>query len=130
MITKWLGWDKAGLLLSVSCMIHCLATPFLPTLLGTEPVDCCCSAPDPGWTFHSVALIFVMAVALMVCVRCSCCSGWGTVLKLLVGLGLMWAPQLSADAAQWETAFTVSGALLVGWAHWNNLKGINQNQVR
>lgn len=126
LLSKWRGWDRAGILLSLGCAVHCLVAAFLPSLLGAQQ-DSCCSHSDE-WSFHSVALIFVMVIASMVCFRCCSNSGWSTLIKLVAGLSLMWAPQLSVEAAQWETAFTVSGAALVGWAHWSNLRSVCGSQ--
>ena len=121
-LSKWRSWDSAGLLLSAGCALHCLGTALLPTLLGGQPTDSCCHECSNGvWNFHSIALLFVMFVALMVCRRCCHKGGWYNQVKMLVGLALLWAPQVSPALGQWETAFTVSGALLVGWAHWANI---------
>lgn len=120
-LTRWKGWDKAGIFLSVGCAVHCFIMALLPKFLGEPQAQSCCHECNE-WSFHSVALIFVMAVAAVVCIRCFSRSGWVTLLKMAAGLALLWAPQSVPRLVEWETALTVTGAAFMFWAHWGNLR--------
>ncbi len=110
-------WDRLGIFLSLGCALHCLVMALLPSLMASQ-TDSCCHDAGEGWTFHSVALVLVLIVATLACFRCCARTN---VLKLMVGLGLLWSAQSFEVLLPYETPVTVVGAFLLGWAHWANL---------
>lgn len=106
--------DLLGQLLSVVCVVHCLATPFVVTALP--------AAASFFGGFHPVLLLAVIAVA-----------GWAFVpglrrhgergVLLVAALGIVClalAALAFEDAWAAETAISALGAALMVGAHWWN----------
>ncbi len=108
--------DLAGTVLSVLCVVHCAATPFLVTALPAM-------ASVLGG-FHPVALVFVLGVALWAFVpgyrqhqkvEVLVWAGAGLVLLGAAALFLHEQPVL-------DTGLSVLGAGSMLTAHWRNRK--------
>jgi hypothetical protein len=115
------GLDGVGLLLSAVCVIHCLATPLLVSLL-----------PLAFWikdetAFHFWLAAILIPVGLIAFVRgyqkhlhASVLTGGFAGFALLI-LGIFW-PQEHHDHARFtvNVFFTISGSLVLVVSHWKN----------
>lgn len=120
-IQNGLPWDRLGIFLTIGCAVHCFVMAIFPRLFAECANDHCCSE-EPGWSFHKIALGLVIIVASVAFGRCCRSQKYSFFAKLATGLILMWAPYLNSSLAAYETAFTIVGAILVGWAHFGNLR--------
>ena len=111
--------DALAVCASAVCMVHCLV---LPLLLAALPMFA--GWLDPGESVHRIILAFAVptsAVALL--------GGWrmhharGPVLSGVLGLALMTIGIVFAGRPALETAFSVTGSLMLAFAHianWRN----------
>ena len=108
--------DRLGQVLSVVCMVHCLATPLVlmlaPALAGFLG----------GW--HPVLLAAVVAIAAWAFIPGYRFHRNKPVLLLALGGVALLASGVTFFHHSFvaETALTVSGAALMLWAHWRNRK--------
>jgi hypothetical protein len=112
------NWDRLGIGLSVLCLVHCLA---LPWLLATLPVVMLAALPaglrENEW-LHAALIAPVLLVSGPVLLR-------GrprierTVLVVVAFAALVGALFFSNPAN--EQALTVAGGLMLLAAHWDNL---------
>jgi hypothetical protein len=112
------NWDRLGIGLSVLCLVHCLA---LPWLLATLPVVMLATLPaglrENEW-LHAALIAPVLLVSGPVLLR-------GrprierTVLVVVAFAALVGA--LFVSNAANEQALTVAGGLMLLAAHWDNL---------
>lgn len=105
--------DLSAIGLTVLCLIHCLAAPFLALalpLLG-------------GWAAAEwVHVLFVLiaaplALAALVDWPARCPTSWRAVAMALVGLSFMLAGALDFPRPVWERPITLVGGLLLACAH-------------
>lgn len=118
-------WQHFGMGLSVLCLVHCLA---LPWLLASLPVVLLASLPnlhDHEW-LHIALIVPVLLVSGPVLLR-GAPSRWKTGLVLaafaaLIG-GLFWEGEVA------ERALTITGAALLLAAHAVRLRRIHQHKA-
>ncbi|MES2420955.1 MAG: MerC domain-containing protein [Pseudomonadota bacterium] len=111
--------DGLAVCASVVCMIHCLA---LPLLLAALPA--LTAWFDPGETFHVAVLAFAIPTSALALI-----GGWRShratppLLLGASGLVLMTLGIVFGGRAALETALSVSGSLMLAFAHvanWRN----------
>jgi hypothetical protein len=110
------GLDRAGVVLSGLCVLHCLATVLLVSALGLGGHFLLAPA------FHEVGLALAILVAAVA-------TGWSAlrhrmitpVMVALAGLGSMGAA-LAGPHGAGEIVLTVIGVTLVACAHMANLR--------
>ncbi len=111
-------WDFLGMGLSVVCLVHCLAIPFL---LGFLPF--LASSLMHHEDFHFMLIAVVLPVAGLALVPGYLRTGrqsalrWGFFGLLLLGGGILSGHELGE---LFETLFTVIGAVCLFRAHWIN----------
>lgn len=108
--------DRAGIVLSGLCVLHCLAGLFLVAMLGL----------GGGWLLapeiHRIGLGLAILVGLLTIGLGALRHGKGAPLALAaLGLALM-GTALFVGHGVGEAAFTVAGVMLVAWAHILNLR--------
>ncbi|MES3100784.1 MerC domain-containing protein [Sphingomonas faeni] len=111
--------DGLAVCASVICMVHCLA---LPLLLAALPA--LATWFDPGEKFHVAVLAFAIPTSALALI-----GGWRShraAPPLLIGAGglaLMTLGIVFGGHAALETALSVSGSLMLAFAHvanWRN----------
>lgn len=110
-------WDFIGMGLSLACLVHCLALPFLLAALPTLALGL-----DHG-NLHLVLIVMVLPVAGLALVpaylrtRASKALFWG-----LGGITLLTAGLLLgyAERERLETVLSILGACCLFRAHWLN----------
>lgn len=111
--------DGLAVCASAVCMVHCLA---LPLLLAALPM--LGQWLDPGESFHRIILAFAVPTSALALI-----GGWrvhhaiGPVLSGVIGLALMTAGIVFAGRPALETALSVTGSLMLAFAHvanWRN----------
>lgn len=113
------GLDSLGMSLSTLCMLHCLATPLLPLVATCAAADCC-GRED---RVHSVLALVLPAIALFAFYRGFAVHGsHGPWRRGAAGVALLVAGALGGELAghRGEVALTVSGSLLLAFAHLQN----------
>ncbi len=110
--------DGLAVCASAVCMIHCLA---LPLLLAALPM--LTAWLDPGESFHRIILAFAIPTSALALI-----GGWrvhhalGPVLSGVIGLALMTTGIVFAGRPSVETALSVTGSLMLAFAHVANWK--------
>jgi|CXWL01.1.fsa_nt_gi peptidoglycan/LPS O-acetylase OafA/YrhL len=106
--------DSVGQALSVLCIVHCLATPFV---LAAAP-----TASHLLGGVHPVLLVFVVGTALWAFI-----PGYRhhkrpmIIVAALVGVTLLTVATVLFEGNIWlEGALTIPGAAMLMWAHWKN----------
>jgi hypothetical protein len=114
------GWDFWGMLISVVCVIHCLAIPIillLFPLLSRELL------PQEDMT-HAILLGFILGVGGIAFITGYRVHGqWRPVAWLVAGLGLaVFATFFVHDKLghTWEPIFAIGGSLCLARAHYLN----------
>ncbi len=111
--------DGLAVCASVVCMIHCLALPLLLAALPALTIWF-----DPGETFHVAVLAFAIPTSALALI-----GGWRThratppLILGASGLLLMTLGIVIGGRAALETALSVSGSLMLAFAHvanWRN----------
>ena len=108
--------DKSAMTLSGLCLVHCLAGTLLLTMF----------AVGSGWLGHNVHLI-----GLLIALPLAAFALWrgvavhgriGVAILGATGIGLMAISLFIAHGAPGEIALSVIGVILLGAAHWWNLR--------
>jgi hypothetical protein len=108
--------DRAGLLLSGLCAVHCLLGLFLVSLLGIG--GGVLGSPE----IHRVGIMLAVAIGLLTFGINALRHGrTGPLLVGLAGLGLM-ATAIVVGHGAAEAALTICGVSLVAFAHIRNLR--------
>lgn len=114
----WLpaGLDRAGVLVSAGCAVHCALMPFAAGVLSMAGVGFVASEAT------ELALLAAAAVLAAVSLTSGCCHHrqWRPIALMLLGFALVlfgrgWAPEGSP-----ETMSVVAGGVLVASAHLAN----------
>lgn len=112
-------WHRVGMGLSVLCLLHCLA---LPWLLASLPIAILATLPeglrDNAWV-HAALIAPVLLVSGPVLLR----GRTGAAQKLLVAAAfaaLIGGLFIASETG--EVALTVAGTLLLLAAHWRRLR--------
>ena len=110
--------DICGIGLSLLCVIHCVATPFIILLAPTI------GAYLESELVHEIALIFVLVMALPTFIR-----GYrqhGNIVSLVlgsVGISFLFLALLLAEVSdKFETIVTVLGSIMTVTAHFYNIR--------
>lgn len=115
------GWDGLGLILSGLCVVHCLATPLLVSLL-----------PLAIWirdekSFHLWLAAILIPVGLIAFIRGYKRHSQAGVLAggfagfFLLALGILWPEAEHSHAPlSMNIWFTVGGSLALVYSHWRN----------
>ncbi|MBX7114875.1 MAG: MerC domain-containing protein [Myxococcaceae bacterium] len=111
--------DSVGQALSLICIIHCLAAPFVLAAMPTL------SHFMGG--FHPVLLVFVVGTALWAFI-----PGYkhhrrpSIIVAALVGVTLLTLATLLFEGdVLMESALTIPGAAVLMWAHWKNRRCVH-----
>ncbi|MBN9505823.1 MAG: MerC domain-containing protein [Altererythrobacter sp.] len=109
------GLDRLGMVISSACLVHCLALPLLTALLPFLST----TLPGDEWT-HKALLGMALPVTGLALLR-----GWqrhrsaAPAIAGAIGLGIV-ATALFVETELVESALTVTGGLIVVWAHLRN----------
>jgi hypothetical protein len=110
--------DRAGVLVSVGCAIHCAAMPFAAGVLSMAGVGFLASETAEATLLAGAAVIAVVSLTS------GCCHHrqWQPIALMLLGFGLVafgkwWAPE-----GQPEVVSVVAGAVTIASAHLVNLR--------
>lgn len=110
----WL--DRAALVASVACMVHCLALPLV--IAALPALSSVLAVPE---SFHRWILAFAVPAAGIALVQGRSRHGERYPLWLgAAGLALIATGALWLDEGGAETAATVGGSLSLAWAHIAN----------
>lgn len=111
--------DSVGQALSVLCIVHCLAMPFVLAMAPT--------ASHFLGGVHPVLLVFVIGTALWAFI-----PGYRhhrrpiIIAAALAGVALLTVATVVFEGDVWlESGFTIPGAALLMWAHWQNRRCLN-----
>jgi hypothetical protein len=109
--------DRLGLVLSFACLLHCLLTPLLVTVLPLFGLGLLASDG-----FHAVFAVGVLLAAALALI-----PGFRVHRRVSVpALGIGGVVSVSAGAFMTyggtETLLTVIGSLMLVWAHFTNLR--------
>lgn len=107
--------DAAAILLSLLCLVHCLAFPLLVALLPLAALPV-----DVGPLFHWLLLLLAVPIGLVALGRGRRHAGPLPLAFGLVGFGLMAAAVALLHDTPGEVRLTVVGVLLVATAHVAN----------
>lgn len=113
--------DSVAIGISVVCLVQCLATPllliFLPVLGGSVL---------HGEAFHRLLVWFILPTSVIAfALGCWQHRRWSVLVPASLGLALIIVAAVLGYArlgAAWETAITLSGAMLLAWAHLRNYR--------
>lgn len=109
-------FDRAGIVLSGLCAVHCLASVVLVSALGLGG-----EALLNPW-IHRFGLVLAIAVGLVSLVSAAMRHGRLDNVRLgVIGLGLM-AGALTVDHGLPEALLTIAGVALLAIAHLRNLR--------
>ena len=121
-INLWI--DKSAIGLSGLCLLHCLATTLVITLL---------SVGTTGFfqhDIHKIGLALAIPLAIVGLGRGVFRHRHWVVIALgVVGIGFM-AFALTMPHGHFELGLTVLGAAFVAWAHWLNIRCLNGGTCR
>jgi hypothetical protein len=109
------GLDRLGMVISSACLVHCLALPLLTALLPFLST----TLPGDEWT-HKALLGMALPITGLALLR-----GWQrhrTAAPAIIGaIGLsLVATALFVETVALESVLTVTGGLIVVWAHLRN----------
>jgi len=111
-------WDRIGISASILCVVHCLATPFLVIFLPLVGASLA-----HAW-FHALIIAIVVPVAVWALWNGYRVHRHSTMLWyagfgfLFIGLSVL----LGHDHDLIEKAFMIAAGLLLGYAHFLNLR--------
>ena len=110
--------------LSTLCLIHCLALPFLATLLPLAALFA------ENELVHQVLVLLAAPASLWVIRKVWSTKGSGLFIgAALIGLGLLLLGAFVGAVAAYEEPITVAGAILLGSAHlWRWLRYRGQRE--
>jgi len=117
--------DRAAIMLSGLCMLHCLALPIV--LIAVPMLE-----PIVSGHFHLQMLAIVVPVSTVAFAigllrhRHPGMLAWGVVGMLLLLIGGTWAHNEVGIVA--DRAFTISGALILAAAHYTNSRLTKQHR--
>jgi hypothetical protein len=114
---RLMSLDRAGVLVSVGCAIHCTAMPFAAGVLSIAGVGFFASEAAETTMLAAAAVIAVVSLTS------GCCHHrqWRPIALMLLGFGLVafgkwWAPE------GWREVSVVAGAVTIASAHLVNLR--------
>jgi hypothetical protein len=119
MLTNRMDWlDRAAMLGSAACMVHCLAVPLL--LAALPALSAIVVMPE---SFHRWVLLFAVPAAVIALLggHARHAAMWPVSLGA-AGLSLMTLGAFAVPEGGVETGMTVAGGILVATAHIANLR--------
>lgn len=112
--------DTMAVGLSGLCLMHCLAMPALIVALPALG-----SLSEAHWV-HQVLIGMAMPISLWAVTRSGLWRRPAILLPMLAGLGLLTAAAFYPPFEPFETPVSVTGALLLAFAHFRNALGAHR----
>ncbi|MEI9904903.1 MAG: MerC domain-containing protein [Asticcacaulis sp.] len=112
---KWL--DIASMSLSGLCVVHCLALPVLAALVPFLSVF-----TDNSWV-HPLIFVIAAPLSIIAIATSNAWKKWQVSLPITGGLVLLALAAFVPALSGFDTALTVTGALMIAAAHLTNYLG-------
>ncbi len=107
--TKWLDFTSVGL--SMLCLAHCLALPFLFALMPALELFL------PHEVVHKALVLFAAPISLWTLQRSKSWTRWEVSVPMLTGLVILALAAFVPALYAYDAVMSVSGALLVAAGH-------------